>query len=153
MRIRIKRLLFYLSFISPAGLIIFGLISPSWEIKRFLIFYMAPLSGCMGIWGYLKIEEWFGRDWQHNCGDFLLIILSIIRLFGLIPVSGHMLFAVYAGIRLRNVYYKGLMTLLMLETSYFKLLVWGDTVSWGYGILFGLLLAIIDWWLKRKIIS
>jgi hypothetical protein len=75
--------------------------------------------------------------------DEIVVVLAALRLVtDVIPYSGHMLFLVYSGGVQKSWLYRFVALALLIETSYFKWIVWRDPLSWGIGLLLGLAAAV-----------
>jgi len=115
-----------------------------WHAKRYIIFYLAPLVLAVGLWARWRLLE-------HSCWtqytlllDGAVLLIAATRLTtGFLPVSGHMLFLTYSLLTIRNRSYKILATVLAVETTVFKLMLWTDWLTWALGVVLGLVAAFL----------
>jgi hypothetical protein len=116
----------------------------SWPAKRILIFYYAPLTLAVSLWGRLRLLD-VGR-WTSRAMliDGTVMIVAVTRfLSNFPPASGHMLFLTYSGLTIKNRGYQALAIVLIAETTYFKFVIWDDWVSWAIGGAAGLVAACL----------
>lgn len=115
---------------------------PEWRARRYLLFYLAPFAAAMALWARERLLHPGTR--ATLALDGLAVLLSAARLgVAALPFSGHMLFFVYSGLTVRSRGYRVLAGVLAVETTWFKLVVWEDPVTWGGGIALGLVLAAL----------
>ena len=115
---------------------IFGsLYKNSWEGTRFILIYMLPILLIVHYWIYLRISKSNYLISYHFVLDALVFTLGLLRFLGLFPFSGHMLFLVYSVFTTQNRIYQLLAVILIIETTYFKLILWQDFNSWILGII------------------
>lgn len=105
------------------------------------LWYYTPAAAAAGAWcaGRLRERAAAPAVWL---ADGCVLAIAIARpLWGMPPVSGHALFAVYAWMTARNRVTAGAALLLFGVTLYAKLLLWhGDPTLWpglGLGVLLG----------------
>ncbi|MGC4033914.1 MAG: hypothetical protein QM754_19710 [Tepidisphaeraceae bacterium] len=78
--------------------------------------------------------------------DAAVIVLCSLRMTApLVPMSGHMLLFVYAVVTTPGRLFRCVMVGLIVETTYFKLVLWGDVSSWMWGVLSGVAMGWMYW--------
>ena len=90
------------------------------------IIYSIPLVFLLFIWAKFKLEEKNIFHLEILRIDVLVILLSAIRLLGLLFHSGHVLFLLYTYITTPNKIYRALCWPMIMVTAYFKIFYWGD---------------------------
>ncbi|HST63389.1 MAG TPA: hypothetical protein VLK84_32055 [Longimicrobium sp.] len=96
----------------------------------FLLLYIAPFFIAFFTWAGIRVGEVDGTSAGAWAVDALAVVLAGVRLGGaLVPASGHMLFFAYSALATRSVPYRLLVVALAAETTWFKLVLWGDFAS------------------------
>jgi hypothetical protein len=113
----------------------------TWPGRRFLLFYFAPIVSMVFFWGGLRVVKWESFVRGQLALDAAIVTVALARFVigEVFPFSGHMLFFVYALLTARERWYRILCTLLILETTWFKLYIWNDWRTWTMGTVAGLL--------------
>lgn len=74
--------------------------------------------------------------------DAAIVLLAASRMWiSAIPFSGHMLLFTYAALTERTWWHRAIIALFIVHTTWFKLIVWGDFLTWSVGIAGGLIAA------------
>ncbi len=82
--------------------------------------------------------------------DIAVVGLAALRtVTGLLPFSGHMLFFTYS-LAARSRLYRVAALAILLETTWFKLVIWRDPLSWSVGLALGALALIVRWSIARR---
>lgn len=107
---------------------------------------MGPISGLASVWIHLRIAS------KKIGGSEILLVLDLIvfctsmarTLFGdFIPISGHMFFLCHTMLTVKKSWYKVVSLLLVLHTTYFKLVIWNDVTTWLNGFAAGVLSGVV----------
>lgn len=128
----------------------------SWPAARYLLLYVAPICLVAPWWMHERI-----RTLDHAASlprgrlllDAAVLVLAVAR-FGIgegLPFSGHMLFLVYSVLTTPARGYRIVATVLLLETTAFKLWIWRDVSSWELGLALGLVAALFARVLRRRV--
>ena len=76
--------------------------------------------------------------------DILVIAVSIMRSFGLVPlVSGHVLFLTYAIARPGSALTRISALIVIFQVLYLKILIWHDPITPIFGLVLGVLAGLI----------
>ena len=114
------------------------------DARVFLLLYIAPFFVAFFAWVRIRLAETGETSAGAWAVDALATVLAGTRLAGpLLPASGHMLFFTYSALATRSVPYRLLVLVLAAETTWYKLVVWGDVASWALGIAAGAALAAV----------
>jgi hypothetical protein len=109
------------------GILLFkSLYFSTWEEKSETIIYSIPLVFLLFIWARCKLDEKNIFHLEILTIDAIAILLSAIRILGLLFHSGHVLFLLYTYITTPNKIYRILCWPMILVTAYFKIFYWGD---------------------------
>jgi hypothetical protein len=143
----LARLLLWGAIICPVGAIAATFFVDGWPAQRFLILYVAPLFLAAPLWVRLRLEAYSSATVFRTAVDATVFILSFARFVSgdLLPFSGHMFFLTYSGLTTTTTSYRLLALLLILETTWFKLWLWRDPLTWTVGLILGILAAGIFW--------
>jgi hypothetical protein len=115
-----------------------------WEAKRFLVLYMAPFFPAIFLWAWRWLNEIEQQRPAALAVDAVAVLLAATRMIGLwLPASGHMLFYAYAGLTTRSRALQVLIGALAATAAWFKIVLWADWRSFGFGIASGLALAAL----------
>ena len=119
------------------------------EWRQLWILYVAPLTIAAPLWLRLRLYEPQRHPWPPRAVDASVVAICIFRFFRpeLLPFSGHTLFLSYSALSTRRRWYLALAAILLVETTIFKFLVWGDASSWWIGLALGTALAAVQRWL------
>jgi hypothetical protein len=110
-----------------------------WPATRFLTLYIAPILLAIPLWLRERLRVLELLTPANRMVDAAVLAVAAARFFGaVVPVSGHMLFLVYSAVTTPNRWYQLLAVALIIETTIFKLGVWGDPTTWGLGAAAGL---------------
>lgn len=142
-RIRIIRFFLIASIAAPVLVVLFCGVFRR-EVGRPLYFsvYFAPAIGAF----FLSISYRLLETKQYGLvrgftDGFVILLCSLRATAPLVPMSGHMLFFVYAGLTIRSRLFRIIIAVLIIQTSIIKLAIWHDYWSWAFGVLSGVLLA------------
>ncbi len=115
----------------------------SWGAVKFFVLYALPLFAAAPLWARTRLAIIEQLSWFTLGMDASVLVLSVARFAAseIFPFSGHMLFLTYTLLTSRVRWYRILVTVLIIETSVFKLL-WRDQRSWALGLGLGLLAAV-----------
>jgi hypothetical protein len=141
----LPRCLTILSLIVPALVVAASVSFPN-VVGRpwYVTFYVAPAICGFILWMKDRLQQARRYGYFEGLLDGAVILLCSLRMTApLVPMSGHMLFFVYATITVRSWKFRGAAIALALETTVIKLAVWGDYRSWSLGIVSGLLLGVV----------
>jgi hypothetical protein len=117
---------------------------PTWEARRFVLFYVAPTVPAIVLWGRERLRNQESVTSTAVGLDLSVFLLAAFRtLTGALPFSGHMLFLTYVLLAVPSPAYRMLALVLWIETGYFKLVLWDDPRSWSAGLVLGLVLGVI----------
>jgi len=106
--------------------------------------YFVPAIGGFLLWVYYRLRRAEPYGFLQGLLDGLVVVLCSLRMTApLVPMSGHMLLFVYAGITVRSLVFRSIMALLIVETSIIKLVYWGDYGSWTWGTLSGIVMGLV----------
>jgi hypothetical protein len=134
--------------IIPIIILIVGLAINDWIAERFVLFYFLPIVIIALLWLFLRLKKYNTLSKTVIIIDVLVFISAIFRLIGILPFSSHMLFLTYSIITTDNKYFRILTVLIILETTYLKLFIWNDTLSWVFGGLIGFALGIFSYFIN-----
>ncbi|HET6763782.1 MAG TPA: hypothetical protein VFH27_08915 [Longimicrobiaceae bacterium] len=115
-----------------------------WPAQRYLAFYFAPMVMIAPLWLRQRLAEHGSLAGVRLGIDALVFVLAVVRTVGILPFSGHVLFLVHTTLTARGpgaAVYRLLAIAFLLETTWFKLVIWHDPTSWSLGIAAGLLSA------------
>lgn len=129
--------------VSAVVIVLIGFFLQDWKAQRFVIFYIAPLIAAVLLWSSDRIEKVWLVSKTRFALDCIVVAFSFARFLGFFPFSGHMLFLIYSGATTQWTAYRIIAVILILETTYFKLLIWNDSTSWLLGTALGIVSAII----------
>jgi len=146
---RFARFLRIMTFVAPCAVVLAGVFVSPWPVQRFLIFYVAPLLLAVLLWTNIRMPGYLNGLNILSLLDAAVLILAFVRMFGVLPFSGHMLFIAYSSLTTRVRYYRIVGIALALETTAFKLLLWHDVASWALGLLLGVLMALLYGYMRR----
>ena len=114
-----------------------------WRVRRYLLFYVAPLVSTFLFWMWIRFGLERVRRRELIILDLVVVGLALLRaITGVIPFSGHMLFIVYSGLLQKQMWYRFMVLVLLVDTTYFKLVIWNDPLSWSMGALLRMAFAI-----------
>jgi hypothetical protein len=117
-----------------------------WPARRFLLLYLAPLTIAVAWWLALRLKHLESSTQASRLLDICVLATAATRLAGAaLPVSGHMLWLTYAWLTTRDTPFRLLATVLLVETTVFKLGIWSDLKSWALGGAIGVVLAGLYW--------
>jgi len=119
-----------------------------WAAARFLLAYVAPL--CIAVPWLVRERlrasvQVPGISRGRVLLDAVVLLLAAAR-FGIgetLPYSGHMLFLAYSLLTTSARGYQFTAFVLLVETTFFKLLVWQDARSWAIGLALGVGAAVV----------
>ena len=117
-----------------------------WEEKKISVIYSLPMVFVFFHWLSCNIEEESFYDLRILSVDFIAVLLSVMRMFGLLFHSGHVLFLTYSMLSTKRGIYHLICIPVIVITMYFKLVYWNDYVT----PLIGLILAIILIFIRKK---
>lgn len=127
------------------------MVSERWEVRRFLVLYTAPCFVAFFLWLRIRLRTPEAHSRGAIVMDVAALAASALRVTGpAVPWSGHMVFYVYSALTTRSLPYALLVTVLAGSATWFKLVVYDDLWSWGWGVLLGLFLAARRTVLHRK---
>lgn len=110
----------------------------SWAERRYVTLYLAPLFAVFGWWARARMRDADAASPGRIVVDAVVVALAAARFAGgFLPLSGHMLFLTHAAGTTRGALRLAAVALL-LETTWFKLMIWRDPASWGLGLAAGL---------------
>jgi hypothetical protein len=138
-----SRYLLAAAMVAPAAVILFCICFPR-VVGRpsYVAIYFAPAIGGFLLWIHFRLRQTQHYGFTQGFVDGLVILLCSLRMTApLVPMSGHMLFFVYAGITIPSRIFRSIMAVLIIQTSIIKLLAWGDYWSWFLGSLSGVALG------------
>lgn len=144
-RIRLIRFSLIASIVTPVLVVLFCVLFRR-EVGRPLYFsvYFAPAIGAFFLSISYRLLETKRYGLVRAFTDGLVILLCSLRATApLVPMSGHMLFFVYAGLTIRSRLFRIIIALLIIQTSLIKLMIWRDYLSWSFGVLSGVPLAVV----------
>ena len=126
----------------PLAIAAAALVADNWRARRFLLAYVAPFFVAFPLWFRTRMARpWGGREMAV---DGAVSLLGAVRMTGsFLPFSGHTLFYLYSLLTTRTAWYRVLAALLLIETAYFKLLLWSDPRSFTLGIVLALAFAAL----------
>ena len=142
------------AFVLPGLLCLLPWLSPSLSLRprsRYVAFYIAPFFLGFLLWIRRRIlDSWASFD-ARLVLDIVVVVCSALRLAGpVIPPSGHMLFFVYSFLTTTSFGYRAVTSILIVETTFIKLVVWHDRMSWAFGVLAGLALGVLYFVLQGR---
>jgi len=150
-RARIDRLLLWGGVAAAAVVALAGVATGH---VRFFTGYVAPffLAGPLWLRLRLRIIETTPRPvtWLDAAVFALAALRSVPIAVGILPYSGHTLFATYAVAVTPERGFRALAALLLLTTTAFKLWIWRDPSSWGWGLGMGIAAALLHAWLSAR---
>ena len=111
----------------------------SWGSVRFFVFYAAPLFLAAPLWMRSRVCAITQLSSLALVMDVVVFVASVARFAAsaIFPFSGHMLFLTYTLLTARARWYGWLAAALIIETSFFKLVLWHDQRSWMIGLVLG----------------
>lgn len=113
-----------------------------WAARRFLLLYQAPFFAAFFAWAAIRVDSAERDRPGALLVDAAAVALGAARFAALpVPYSGHMLFFAYSVLTTRSTPYLLLAAVLAAGTSWFKLVLWDDPLSWALGIAAGAVLA------------
>jgi hypothetical protein len=119
--------------------------------RRFVVFYIAPMVLAFPLWARVRLESIETEPAGRVALDAAVTVLAVLRtLTGALPFSGHMLFLVYSLLTTPRLWYRVVALLLIVETTWFKLGIWSDVLSWSLGLAAGLVSAALYAFLGRR---
>ncbi len=113
---------------------------------REILVYMAPLFLAGPLWIRLRLRTADARPAHAQALDAAVVGLSVARLLtgtSFLPFSGHTLFLSYVLLVTPRRAWRLSALLLLLFTTAFKVWLWGDVASWGWGIAVGVAAALL----------
>jgi hypothetical protein len=135
----------------PMGIAAGALAVDGRDARVFLLLYIAPFFVAFFAWARIRVDEIGSTGAGAWAVDALAVVLAGVRMAGpFVPASGHMLFFAYSALATRSVPYRLLVLVLAAETTWYKLVVWDDFVSWALGIAAGLALAALRLLIHRS---
>jgi hypothetical protein len=139
------RLLFASAVVLPLISIVSAFFVEDAAGQRFLVAYVAPLFLAAPLWVRTRLKSYALHFGTRGAIDLIIVGLSFARFVAgeILPFSGHMLFLTYSGITTSVPWYRFLVLVLLVETTWFKLWVWRDATSWSLGLLLGLIAAAV----------
>ncbi len=146
---RIDAALLWCAALAPVGCAVVAAFvfyeTASWGSVRYFMLYAAPLLVAVALWGRARLRVIEALPPLTLVMDIVVVALAFVRfvLGEIHPLSGHMLFLTYSAITTRAASYRWLAGLLLLQTTAFKLLIWRDPQSWKWGLIAGLVAAIV----------
>jgi len=150
-RARIDRLLLWGGVAAAAVVAIAGVATGH---ARFLTGYVAPFFLAGPLWLRLRLRSIESTPPAATWLDAAVFVLAALRsvpiAVGILPYSGHTLFATYAVAVTPERGFRAAAAVLLLTTTAFKLWIWRDPVSWGWGLALGIAAASIHAWLVAR---
>lgn len=141
---RLKTSLLLAAAVLPLGAILAATFLSDWRAKRNIIFYFAPLLLTVALWMRERLGQLDTYTRRAFAVDGFAFALAAARLLTTaLPLSGHMLVYLYIALTIRGRVFRVLAWVLALETTYFKLVLWSDPITWAGGIMVGLALAAL----------
>lgn len=116
----------------------------SWGSVRFFVYYAAPLFLAAPLWMRSRVCVITQLSNLALAMDVVVFVASVARFAAaaVFPFSGHMLFLTYTLLTARARWYAWLAVALIMETSFFKLVLWHDRESWLLGLALGALTGV-----------
>ena len=112
---------------SVTFLMVFYLLSVGgWEKKKDTLIYSVPMFFLFFYWLRYKLDEERFWDWRVLSLDTLVVLLSVVRIWGWMSHSGHVLFILYSFLTTPNKHYRWLCVPIALITAYYKGVIWHD---------------------------
>jgi hypothetical protein len=150
-RERIDQLLLWGGVVSAAVVAIAGVATGH---VRFLTVYVAPFFLVGPLWLRLRLRtiETTPRavTWLDAAVFALAALRSLPIAVGILPYSGHTLFATYAAAVTRERGFRAIAAVLLASTTVFKLWIWRDPTSWTWGLGLGIVAALLYAWLAAR---
>ena len=113
-----------------------------WAARRYLLLYLAPLFAACGWWARGRLRDPGAAAPGRLAADAAVLAVAAVRMAGAyVPLSGHMMFLTHAAGTARGPV-RLLALAMLLETTWFKLVVWRDPASWALGLAAGLAAAV-----------
>jgi hypothetical protein len=120
----------------------------------FLAGYVAPFFLVGPLWLRLRLRRIETTPRAVTWLDAAVFALASLRVLpmavGILPYSGHMLFVTYAVLVTPERGFRALAAVLLITTTAFKLGIWRDPVSWGWGLGMGIAAALLHAWLAAR---
>lgn len=129
--------------IATVLVLVWGFGAEDWRVQRVLLLYNAPTCAAGAWWLYLRVGN-MQAQWSVGIVlDAVVFVVALLRALPFLPLpfSGHMLFLVYSLLTTRSAAYRWVAAVLVLETTVFKLVVWGDWYTWSIGVICACVLA------------
>jgi len=140
----LRRLLLLSAAVAVLGAIAVAPFLADPRAQRHLLFYLAPPIFALPLWLRDRLRHLGDCTRRSVTLDALAIALAAARLVScVLPFSGHMLFFLYTALTTRSRGYRALAWALAAETTYFKLALWNDPLTWTGGIVTGVALALL----------
>ena len=121
---------------------------------RFLTVYVAPFFLAGPLWLRLRLRKIQTTPRAVTWLDAVVFALAALRsvpiAVGILPYSGHTLFATYAAAVTRERGFRAISALLLGSTTVFKLWIWRDPTSWTWGLGLGIGAALLHAWLAAR---
>jgi len=136
-----------------SGVVLFCLLlfrdlySADWMDKKVSIFYNIPMIFIFFLWLNYKIQEKEIVYLKVIGVDLIVLFFTLVRLFGLMYHSGHVLFLLYSFLTTENKFYRIICFIMLLVTAYFKFFIWSDFITPTVGIV----MALIFVWLRNRV--
>lgn len=102
-------------------------------------------------WLKFKLDENHFFDIRILGLDGLAVLLTAVRLIGLLYHSGHVLFLLYSILTTQNKTYRLLCIPMILVTVYFKIFYWSDFITPVIGTIIALILVYFRNQIVQKI--
>lgn len=140
----IRRLLLVAAIGLPLAAVVLGLITHQGAASWRWILYVAPLFAAGPLWIRERVRERGVRPDVVWAIDLTVFGLATARFLTgrFLPFSGHMLFLTYSGLSTNSRLYQVFAVVLILETAWFKFMLWDDPTSFWLGGL-GALTAVV----------
>ena len=144
----IDRLLGAVSVLLPGAVVAYAVVfhAGDWSALRFFIGYTAPLLALGPIWLRHCLARVGERPRRADRVDVLAFTAGAARTgggWGVLPYSGHTLFLTYLLLTGPGRAFRVVAAVLLATTTWFKLALWDDPISWALGIAIGAVLAAV----------
>lgn len=120
-----------------------------WEEKCETIIYSIPMVFLFFMWIRSRLEEKNAFQYQMLLIDFVVVLLSVARVFELFWHSGHALFILYTFLSSKSKRYRTLCIPFILLTIGVKV-YWLDIITPTFGIVLAIVFFVLRQRLERK---
>ncbi len=113
-----------------------------WANRIDQIRYFLPMTIITPLWIYCRLNEVRHITFTQILLDLSALLIAMSRMVvAFIPFSGHMVFLAYTFMSTKSNWYRVFAMMLLLDTTYFKWIVWGSFLNWGFGLAIAITLA------------